>query len=117
MAFITLFSAPKAFTDAHIAMIQRNAIESWVRLPDTEVILLGDEIGLAETAQKLGVQHLQQVKVNAQGTPLISSMVQMARENSSSMLLCMVNADMLLMSDIISTAKRRCGVERKVCYA
>jgi hypothetical protein len=43
MSLITLFSAPKPFTDPHIAMIQRNAIYSWTLLPDVEVILLGEE--------------------------------------------------------------------------
>ncbi len=43
MSLITFFSAPKPFTDPHIAMIQRNAIKSWTLLPDVEVILLGEE--------------------------------------------------------------------------
>ena len=52
MPLITLFSAPKPFTNPHIAMIQRNAIKSWTLLPDVEVILLGEEEGLAEAAQR-----------------------------------------------------------------
>jgi len=51
MPLITLFSAPKPFTDLHIAMIQRNAIKSWTLLSDVEVILLGEETGLAEAAK------------------------------------------------------------------
>jgi hypothetical protein len=54
MSLITLFSAPKPFTNPHIAMIQRNAIKSWTLLPDVEVILLGEEEGLAEAAHELG---------------------------------------------------------------
>ncbi len=104
MPLITLFSAPKPFTDPHIAMIQRNAIRSWTLLPDVEVILLGEEAGLAEAAKELGVRHIPNVARNELGTPLVSSMFQLARENSNSDLLCIVNADMILMPDFVEAA-------------
>ncbi len=106
MPLITLFSAPKPFTNPHIAMIQRNAIRSWTLLCDVEVILLGEETGLAETARELGVKHLSNVSRNELGTPLISSMFQRARENSHSDLLCIINADMIVMSDFLEAARR-----------
>lgn len=106
MPFITFFSAPKPFTNPHIAMIQRNAIQSWTLLPDVEVILLGEETGLAEAAHELGVRHISQVKRNANGTPLIASMFELARKNSSSELLCIINADMILMPDFVEAARR-----------
>ena len=106
MPLITLFSAPKPFNDPHIAMIQRNAIKSWTLLPDVEVILLGEETGLAEAARELGVKHLPNVARNESGTPLISSMFQLARENSNSDLLCIINADMILMFDFIEAVRR-----------
>ena len=86
-------------------MIQRNAVKSWTLLPDVEVILLGNEAGLAEAAQELGVEHIPEVELNANGTPLISSMFQLARENSHSDLLCIINADMLLMPDFLEAAR------------
>ena len=106
MPLITLFSAPKPFTDPHIAMIQRNAIKSWTLLPDVEVILLGEETGLAEAAKELGVKHVSHVERNDSGVPLISSMFQLARENSNSKLLCIINADMILMQDFVEAASR-----------
>ena len=87
-------------------MIQRNAIKSWTLLPDVEVILLGEETGLAEAAKELGVQHIPNVARTESGTPLISSMFQLARENSTSDLLCIINADMILMSDFVEAARR-----------
>src|SRR3990172_6591396 len=102
MPVITLFSAPKPFTDPHIAMIQYNAIQSWTLLSDVEVILLGEETGLAEAARELGVKHIPDVARNDSGTPLISSMFQFARDasqRSNSELLCIINADMILMPD------------------
>ena len=100
MSLITLFSAPKPFTDPHIALIQRNALHSWTLLPDVEIILLGDEEGLSQAAKEFGVKHIPNVKCNDNGTPLISSMFEMARQNSHSELLCIINADMILMSDL-----------------
>ena len=86
-------------------MIQRNAIKSWTLLPDVEVILLGEETGLAEAARELGVRHFPQVERNSNGTPLISSMFQLARENSNSDLLCIINTDMILMPDFVEAAR------------
>lgn len=113
MSLITLFSAPKPFTHPHVATIQRNAIRSWTLLPEVDVILLGDETGLAEAAVELGVKHIPEVKVNQSGTPLISSMFQLARENSTSELLCIINADMILMQDFVETAKQAVQLKDK----
>jgi len=107
MPLITLFSAPKPFTNPHIATIQRNAIRSWTLLPDVEIILLGEEIGLAENARDLGVKYIPNVRCNDNGTPLISSMFQIARDasqHSHSDLLCIINADMILMPDFLEAA-------------
>jgi len=106
VALITLFSAPKPFTDPQIATIQRNAIRSWTMLPDVDILLIGDEIGLAEAAEELSVKHLPDVRCSESGTPLISSMFQAARENSESDLLCIINADMILMPDFLEAARK-----------
>ncbi|NWG08325.1 MAG: hypothetical protein HXY35_16740 [Chloroflexi bacterium] len=106
MPLITLFSAPKPFTNPHIAMIQRNAICSWTLLPDVEVILLGEETGLAEAARELGVKHIPNVARSANGTPLVSSMFNLAREQNSSPLLCIINADIILFPDFVEAAKQ-----------
>jgi hypothetical protein len=106
MALITLFSSPKPFINPHIATIQRNAIQSWTLLPDVEVLLISEEHGLAEVAKEFGVRHLPNVKRNESGTPLISSMLELAREHGTGELLCIINADMLLMSDFVEAAKQ-----------
>ena len=106
MAFITLFSSPKPFTDPHIATIQRNAIKSWTLLPDVDILLIGAESGGEETANEFSAKYLPDVKCSESGTPLISSMFQLARENSSSDLLCIINTDMLLFPDFLAAARR-----------
>jgi len=115
MPLITFFSAPKPYTDPHIATIQRNAIKSWTLLPDVEVILLGEETGLADAARELGVRHIPNVKRNDSGTPLISSMIELARANSRSDLLCIINTDMILMPDFLE-ASRRSRLRRDKCF-
>jgi hypothetical protein len=67
---------------------------------------MGDEPGMAQIAQEFGVKHLPGVKCSNSGTPLISSMFQLARETSDSDLLCIINTDMLLMPDFVEAARR-----------
>lgn len=106
MTLLTLFASPKPFTDPHINIIQRNAIESWTKLDDVKVILLGDEEGEAEAARDFGVLHLPNVAVNEKGTPLISSMLGLAREHGNTTLLGIINADILVMNDITEASRR-----------
>lgn len=106
MSLLTLFSSPKPFTDPKVALIQKNAIGSWVRLPDIQVLLMGDEEGISRVASESGATHVPHVTTNAAGTPLISSMVHRAREHGDSRLLCIVNADMILMADFVEVARR-----------
>lgn len=106
MSLITLFSAPKAFTDPVTALAQRNAIWSWKQLPDVDVLLLGEEDGLAEAAREFGVRHSPDVAFNPKGVPLISSMLKLARDTSDSPLLCIVNADIILMSDFLEASRQ-----------
>ena len=58
MTFLTIFTSPKPFTDPHIATIQRNAIRSWQSLgEEVEVLLIGEEPGIAEAAVDLAKQR------------------------------------------------------------
>ncbi len=104
MPFLTIFSAPKPFTREHIATIQDNAIRNWQCLGDVEVILLGDEEGMAEAAANAGIRHIREVQLNDQGTPLVSDMFQRTRQESNSPYLMCVNADMLFLPDLMQTA-------------
>lgn len=102
---ITLFSAPKPFLNPHINLIQRNAIQSWLHLGnEVEVLLIGEEAGLAEVAREYGIVLLTEVKRNEQGTPLVSSIFELARQASQAPYLTYVNADILLLPDFIQTA-------------
>jgi hypothetical protein len=105
--FVTVFTAPKPFTNPHIATIQRNAIRSWLALGDqVEVILVGDEDGIVEVADGLGVKHLSEVKHNDKGTPLVSSIFSLAHQASESPYLTYANADMIFLSDFLPAVRQ-----------
>jgi hypothetical protein len=107
MAFLTVFSAPKPFTNPHIDIIQRNAIQSWQHLsPEVEVFLVGQENGMAEVAAEYGVPLLADVKRNDSGTPLVHSIFDLARQASSSPYLAYVNGDILLLPDIVQATRQ-----------
>jgi hypothetical protein len=100
MSDLALFSAPKPFTDPHIAVIQHNAIDSWVRLGG-ETYLVGAEAGLTEAAAAHEVELLGPVERNAAGTPLVSSIFDLARRRSAAPYLGYVNGDILLLPDLL----------------
>lgn len=103
MPFLTLFTAPKPFVDPHISLIQRNTLVNWLALGESvEVLVLGDEPGIAEACQSVGVRHLPGVRLNESGTPLISSIFSMARDKSASPFLAYANADILFLPDLLT---------------
>jgi len=110
---LTIFSAPKPFTDPHIAVIQRNAILSWTRLPDVEVVLLGDEPGLAEIATELDVKHIRDIPRSPSGAPLMDAMFQLTREASPSKLYCIINTDIILFPQFVETARKIAAQKEK----
>jgi hypothetical protein len=107
MSLLTLFSATKPFTNPHINVIQRNALQSWLHLgPEVQVLLVGQEAGMAEAAAEYGVQLLPEVQRTEGGTPLVSSIFVLARQASDSPYLAYVNGDILLLPDIIEATRR-----------
>lgn len=101
---LTLFAAPKPFLVDHTRTIQRNAIASWIRLnPQPEIILMGNDEGVAEVAAEFGVRHIPDVEVNGYGTPLISSMFEIAQRESSGSHVAYVNSDIILLNDFLTT--------------
>ena len=103
---VTIFTTPKPFINPHINMIQNNALLSWVNLGrEVEVQMMGEEKGVAEAAAQYGIQYIPEVKRNLVGTPLISSMVDLARKNSKSPFLAIINTDILLQPDLLKTLK------------
>ncbi|NMB53729.1 MAG: glycosyltransferase family 2 protein [Leptolinea sp.] len=101
---ISIFTAPKPFTNPHIAIIQRNAIRSWKAI-GADVILVGDEEGIAEAARDLDVRHEPCVVHNTYGTPKIDSIFELGRKAATGDLLAYINADIILLPDFTEAAE------------
>lgn len=98
---LTLFSVPKPFRGL-AEIIQRNAIRSWLKLhPSVDVLLLGDDEGVAEVAAELGTQHAPNVARNELGIPLFDSVVEIAQSLAGHSLMAYVNTDIILMKDFV----------------
>jgi FkbM family methyltransferase len=103
---LTIFTTTKPFS-GHAGVIQRNAIQSWTKLnPRPEIILLGDEEGVAEIAREFGLRHVPQVERNEFGTPLISSLFQQARNLATNDVLVYINADIILLNDLMPAVRQ-----------
>lgn len=106
MSLVAIFTAPKPFTNPHIALIQRNAILNWKSMgPEVEIWLVGDEEGVAETAAEFGVGYIPDVERNESGTPRIDSIFNLVRKSTSAPVMTYVNADILLTDDFLSTIR------------
>ena len=113
MALITLATTPKPFTNPHIAMIQRNAIHSWIQLgAEVDVLMIGDEPGAGEVAEEFGVPLIDEVNRNESGTPMVNSIFACMRQYNDNPFLVYVNADILLLSDFLQAVKI-CGKQAK----
>ena len=107
MAEITIFTAPKPFSDPHINIIQRNAIRSWKSLgPRVDVLMIGDEEGMEDAASELDVVHLRDVTKNELGTPQVNAIFRLARSASSADYLIYANADIIFLPDILDVLDR-----------
>lgn len=110
---LTIFTVPKPF-EGHIGFIQRNAIRSWMDLtPRCQVILFGDEAGTGRVAAELGVEQVAEITKNELGTPLLSSVFDAVEKRAAHELLCYVNADIILFSDLVQAAQRVSEAKRR----
>jgi hypothetical protein len=107
MTYLTLFSIPKGFSDSHVALIQGNALESWRELGDeVQVLLMGDDPGVAEAAREHGATHVADAERNEYGTPLLDWAFREARARGTGEILCYVNADIVLLDDFVAALRR-----------
>jgi FkbM family methyltransferase len=106
---LSIFAIPKPFTDA-FALIQENAIKSWMSLkPRPEIILFGDDDGVAEFAQKHNLKHICDVQRNEFGTPLVNDLFLKAQRTAASEICAYVNTDIILMDDFAEAIEKVAG--------
>ena len=103
---LTLFTIPKPFSGA-AAIAQDNAIESWQRVaPDVEILLFGDEAGIAEAAVRHGVGHVAQIRRNEHGTPLLDDAFATAQARARHARVGYVNADIVFLPSLARALER-----------
>lgn len=103
---LSIFTIPKPFK-GHNNIIQKNAIKSWIKLrPACEIILFGDDNGVAETAQELGVKHAPYIEKNEFGTPLLSSAFSSVQSLAENNILMYANADVIFFQDLIEAIRK-----------
>jgi hypothetical protein len=96
---LTFFTSCKPFKGED-AVAQRNAISSWKMLrPEPEIMVFGDEEGVAELAGELGLRHIPEVRRSEWGNPLVSDLFEQAQKISNHDICCYINADIILLSD------------------
>lgn len=107
MPLLTIFTAPKPFKDPLITTIQRNTFQACMNLgPEVEFVVVGYEEGIEETAREFGAKFFSNVRTTTEGTPLVSSIFELARSVNSSPLLSIINADDLILPDYIEAGRK-----------
>jgi len=97
---LTLFTIPKPFSGA-AAIAQHNAVESWRRLaPDVQIVLFGDEAGIADAAARHGVEHVAAIARNEHGTPLLDHAFAEAQRRARHARVGYVNADIVFLPSL-----------------
>ena len=116
-ARLTIFAIPKPFRGP-IATIQRNALASWTRLgPNVQILLFGQEEGVAAAAAEFGVEHWPEIARNEHGTPLVSDAFAQAECRSRAPYLAYCNADLILLQDFLLTIERLTSAQPKAFLA
>ncbi|GHT02191.1 hypothetical protein AGMMS50276_31900 [Synergistales bacterium] len=86
--------------ESNTSIRQLNAIKSWLALtPKPEIIMFGDDPGVAETATELGIRHIPDIKKTESGTPLFSDAILKGQEHASADVVVYVNSDIILFDD------------------
>jgi len=107
MLNLSIFCAPKSFIDEHSRIIQRNAIKSWLSLkPLPEIILLGNENGIADVAKEFNIRHIPNVECNEYGMPFISSIFSIGQAAAKFPVVCYLNCDIILLDDFLLAIQR-----------
>lgn len=93
-----IFTIPKAFNDSFISKIQTNAILSWSFITDnSNIILCGNESGVAEFSYKNNLIHLPNIKTGNNNIPLLNDAFYQVQEKYPADVYTYVNADIIFL--------------------
>jgi hypothetical protein len=99
---VTFFTTLKPM-QGRIKTIQYNALRSWQELGIGDIIMFGDEPGVADAAREFGAGHVKIVRRNEYGTVYVNDIFQQADRHASTELLCFINADIILTTGLKKT--------------
>ena len=101
---VTIFSIPCSFNESKtVAINQMNAIKSWVNIPDSEVILFGNDAGVHDVCKDLNILHIDKIECNKSGTPMISDAFRLAQSNTHNDIVVYINADIIIADGFIKS--------------
>jgi hypothetical protein len=101
---ITAFTIPRGFT-GDVARRQRNSLRA-LRAQGLDVILFGDEEGVAEAAAEHAARHVPEIALSELGTPLVGDAFARAAELASTPVLLYTNADIVFLPGLVEAAAR-----------
>jgi hypothetical protein len=103
---VTIVTIPKGFRD-HAGVIQTNAIRSWTKLVrPAQVILCGDDPGVAEMAASTASTHRPDIQKTELGTPLVSDAILRTAREATTPWVCYLNGDIILDSSFARLIER-----------
>jgi len=112
IGMLSLFSIPKPFV-GDTARSQRNAIGSWRALaPEADILLLGDDEGVAECAREFCARQIAEVARTEWGTPRVDDLFARAEQAARFELVCYLNADIILTRSFFEAVQRIAGCRR-----
>ena len=104
---LTLFTSPRSFVEPPFGSMQRNAIRSWLALqPPPQIVLFGNDDGVAEVARELALLHMPDVESDRRGAPMRSAMCELAGRVAKHDLLCSINADIIILDGFGQAVER-----------
>ena len=104
MPEITVFLVPRGFV-GDVARRQDNALRAF-RVQGFDVILFGDDEGVAEAAAAEGARHVAEIARTDLGTPLISEAFRQAAELAATPLILYANADLVFLPGLREAGAR-----------
>lgn len=104
---LTLFTSPRSFVEPPFGSMQRNAIGSWLALqPPPQIVLFGNDDGVAEVAREFALLHVPDVESDRRGAPMRSAMCELAGRVAKHDLLCSINADIIILDGFVQAVER-----------
>ncbi|MEW6087461.1 MAG: hypothetical protein AB1498_04090 [bacterium] len=98
---LTLFTVPKPFT-GKFNIIQRNSIQSWIRIKSNpEIVLFDKHEGTEKISKELSIRNISDIPHNEFGTPLVNSIFEKAHAAANYDVVCYLNTDIILTDSFI----------------